>query len=105
MGLLSRLFARSVPDSERLEQLENALGEVRRKQDALVVEWESVLDKIGKFSARQAARARREVEKHLAEPDLPTPPPPEATARGLVGVPKHQLRAMLARGEIRKLGG
>lgn len=111
MGLWNRLFSRT-PDLAdvlaRLERAENALVDLRRADSMLAQEWTSVLDKIGRATARDAARRRRDVERDLEEaaaaalppePGLLRPPgPPPGT------MSKAELRAALANGTLRKIG-
>lgn len=98
-----------VPLLERMERVENTLARLTKDLKALEVDWESVLDKIARYTARQAARTRRQIEAdtQTVEGAAATPGPTAETASQPLTQPiaKKQLRAMLASGQLRKLGG
>jgi hypothetical protein len=112
MGLFGWLQTRPQPAPDglaavldRLERVENALAKHARAASDLQLEWESVLDKIARYTARQAARTRREIEQHVAPPGqapVPAEPAP-STPSGLTD--KAELRRLYMAGAIRKLGG
>lgn len=97
-----------VPLQTRVEHAEKALEKLTRTVHELGLEWESVLDKIARYTARQAARTKRQIEADTsaevasgATAQSAEPVPPAVTAR----MPKQALRAALASGQLRKLGG
>lgn len=89
---------------DRVERVENAIAKLGRASNDLQLEWESVLDKIARYTARQAARTRRQIDEHVtqASPEAPAPAPEPAPTAGLS---KAELRRAYAAGHIRKIGG
>lgn len=110
MGLLSWLRTSDAATVDRVKRAENTVQQLTRRLDALELEWESVLDKIARYTARQAARARRGVERDLGtageEPPTGAPAPDSSPVVPLSPRPsKAELRRALASGTLRKLGG
>jgi len=94
---------------ERLERAENALHRLTKDVKELQVDWESVLDKIARYTARQAARSRRAIAESVDPPGneaAATSGPTAETATPLTRpMPKAAIRAALANGSLRRLGG
>ena len=114
MNILRRIFG-SLSLRDRLPAVapgwERALDDLRTEIEALraaqanlaqlPTEWAEMLDKLNRWSAREAARLRRDTARNLDGPEAP----PETT-RGpqmvIDPTDKASLRAAMARGQLRK---
>ena len=50
-----------------VDTLREALVDQQRRNDQIVVEWATTLDKIGRWASRQSARERKDTNKKLDE--------------------------------------
>lgn len=58
---------------ELVIQLSSTVGELKAELASIRFEWAEVLDKINRWSAREAARRRRDVGASLAAPEVQGP--------------------------------
>jgi len=80
--------------------LREALVDQQRRNDQIVVEWATTLDKISRWASRQSARERKDTNKKLDE--LSKEPADNGAPVDSRSMTKPQLRALAAR---MRLGG
>ena len=87
---------------DHVASLEGALVDQQRRNDQMLTEWATTLDKIGRWASRQSARERKDTNTKLdtlgADPKGPGAP---ADPRSMT---KQQLRALAARMRMGGIG-
>ena len=85
---------------DHVATLEEALVDQQRRNDQIVVEWATTLDKIGRWASRQSARERKDTNTKLDA--LGQDPKGNGAPVDPRSMTKPQLRALAAR---MRLGG
>jgi len=75
--------------------LEEALVDQQRRNDQMLTEWATTLDKIGRWASRQSARERKDTHKKLDV--LAEGEPANGAMPKVESLTKPQLRALAAR--------
>lgn len=78
-----------------VHDLREALVDQQRRNDQMLTEWATTLDKIGRWASRQSARERKDTNKKLDE--LGGAPQGNAAPADPGSMTKPQLRALAAR--------